>query len=110
MRIHPIQRRFYMQDLSYNCPPAPYLKQIARKHSSAIWTYMMLWDYRNEKNKVYMFKHEIESRILVRTRKFYTDIMNIASQELLNWQEKTKHNRTIICIELVGWCNDSDDE
>jgi hypothetical protein len=110
MRIHPIQRRFYMQHLSFNCPPAPYLKQIARKHPSAIWTYMMLWDYMDEKNKVYILKSEISSRVLIRTQKFYDDIMNIASQELLNWKEKKKNEETLICIELVGWSNDSDDD
>ena len=98
-----------MSDILWNCPPIPYLKQVAKYAPTALWTYMLLWDYKDEKNKVILFHSEIPRTMLVTKIKFFEDILKLCSESLLNIDEKIQDKKKIVCIELVGWGNESED-
>jgi hypothetical protein len=98
-----------MQDISWENPPFPFIEQLSKSSHVAISTYIDLWRRQDKENNVYIFRDEIGKILSIPKTKFYYDILKLAKEGVLHWDERPEGlERTLITISLTPWSADFD--
>jgi len=80
-------------------PPLPYLLPLAQHHPLAVETYILLWQKKDKKNKVFIQKMDLKSEFLMPKQRFTNSLRDIVKEGLANVEE----TKSQYIVELVDW-------
>ena len=87
-------------------PPYPYLKQVADHCPKCVSLYMELWNKRDSKDKVAVYKKDIKTYFLTSPTRFKNELLMIVREGLASIDESPN----MLVIELVGYDYNFDEE
>jgi hypothetical protein len=88
----------------HECPPWLYLFQVANHCPKAVSIYMLLWDKKDDFNRIKVKLSDIRIEYLTTFAKFSNQLLYLVKEGLINVNQRTnKTGEEILIIELVGW-------